>query len=50
MVAEWRNWRVVLSLMSAAAGATTAPQQINVADLELSQLAEVKKQLEEACL
>ncbi|KAI9433150.1 Prefoldin-domain-containing protein [Lactarius indigo] len=27
--------------------ATTAPQQINVADLELPQLAEVKKQLEE---
>ena len=32
--------------MSAAA---TAPQQINVADLELPQLGEVKKQLEEAC-
>ncbi|KAH9058893.1 Prefoldin [Lactarius deliciosus] len=30
-----------------APGATTAPQQINVADLELPQLAEVKKQLEE---
>ncbi|KAH9051853.1 Prefoldin [Lactarius vividus] len=28
-------------------GAATAPQQINVADLELPQLAEVKKQLEE---
>ena len=31
-----------------APGATTAPQQINVADLELPQLAEVKRQLEEA--
>jgi len=29
--------------------ATPAPQQINVADLELPQLAEVKRQLEEVC-
>jgi hypothetical protein len=28
---------------------TAAPQQINVADLELPQLAEVKRQLEEVC-
>ena len=35
--------------MSAPGAAATAPQQINVADLELPQLGEVKKQLEEAC-
>ena len=29
--------------------ATPSPQQINVADLELPQLAEVKRQLEEVC-
>jgi hypothetical protein len=29
--------------------AAAAPQQINVADLELPQLAEVKRQLEEVC-
>ena len=38
-----------LVLMSAPGAAATAPQQINVADLELPQLGEVKKQLEEAC-
>jgi hypothetical protein len=37
------------ALSGTAAMSATAPQQINVADLELPQLGEVKKQLEEAC-
>ena len=36
--------------MSAPSTSTTAPtQQVNVADLELPQLVEVKRQLEEVC-
>jgi prefoldin alpha subunit len=38
-----------VSFLMSAPSATTAPQQINVADLELPQLGEVKRQLEEAC-
>jgi hypothetical protein len=34
-------------MSSSTATATAAPQQINVADLDLPQLAEVKRQLEE---
>jgi hypothetical protein len=44
---DLRTPRSAVTLHAMSAPSTTVPQQINVADLQLPQLAEVKRQLEE---
>jgi hypothetical protein len=51
LLREWITWGrmtyVLSSKLELMSTSTATPQQINVADLQLPQLAEVKRQLEE---